>query len=270
MAIHPTSIVDPCAEIDAGVEVGPFCVIEAHVRVSAGCRLYQNVYLTGWTQIGEDCELHPGVIVGHKPQDTKYGGERSYCRVGRRTILRENVTIHRGTTPESYTLVGEECFFLANSHVGHNAVVGDRVTLINNALLGGHVVVGDGATLGGGAGVHQFVRIGQLAMVAGNATVLMDIVPFALTDSAGRIAGINRVGLRRAGFTADEVRRIREAYRTLFSRGLPFREAVNRLSDESASDNIDVLVEFLRQESKRGHAGRSRGSPSQGDCTHRP
>jgi len=233
-------------------------VIDAHVQIASGCRLYHNVYLTGWTQIGEDCELHPGVIVGHAPQDIKYAGQRTYCRIGRGTILREYVTVHRGTEPESETVVGEDCFILAGSHVGHNCRVGRGVTLINNTLLGGHVTVEDRATLGGAAGIHQFVRIGELAMVAGCARVVMDVVPFALADTDGRVAGINRVGLRRAGMPREHVLEIREAYRTLFALGLPFREAVEKLANDVKTPPGLRLLKFLQCESRKGIAGRPR------------
>ncbi len=258
MSIHPTAIIDPKAEVDGSVVVGPYCVIDAHVRVAAGCRLYQGVYLTGWTEVGEDCELHPGVIVGHAPQDRKYGGERSYCRVGARSILREYVTVHRGTLPESQTRIGEDCFLLAGSHVGHNCLLGNGVTLINSVLLGGHVEVGDLTTMGGRVSVHQFVRIGRLAMVAGHAAVPMDVVPFALVDVEGRIAGLNRVGLRRAGTPKEQVQDLREAYRVLFDRNLPFRGAVERVAKQVRTPAGRCLLEFLQSENKRGIAGRSR------------
>ncbi|UCC30043.1 MAG: acyl-ACP--UDP-N-acetylglucosamine O-acyltransferase [Phycisphaerales bacterium] len=258
MAIHPTAIIDPKAELDSSVEVGPYCVIDGHVRVAPGCRLYHGVYLTGWTEIGENCELHPGVVVGHRPQDTKYGGERSYCRIGRRTILREHVTIHRGTTPDSETVVGEDCFLLAGSHVGHNGLVGNRVTLVNNVLLGGHVEIGDDATLGGSAVVHQFVRVGELAMIAGNARVTRDVLPFALINVEGRVAGLNRVGMRRAGLPREQVNEIRDAYRVLFAHGLRLPEATAQLARELRSPPGKRLVQFLEGRSARGVAGRSR------------
>lgn len=258
MGIHPTAIIDRRAEIDASVEVGPFCVIEGNVQVGAGCRLYKGVYLTGWTQIAPDCELHPNVIVGHTPQDTKYNGERSFCRIGRGTILRENVTIHRGTIPDSETVVGEECFFLGGSHVAHNCIVGNRVTLINNALLGGHVEVGDRVTIGGGTPVHQFVRIGELAMVAGGARISMDVPPFMMTDSLGRIVGLNRVGIRRAELPREDVAEIREALRTLYGSRLPFRRAVEQLSQRLGTPSGVKLLQFLQQESRRGVAGKKR------------
>ncbi len=258
MRIHPTAIIDPKAELDTTVEVGPFCIIDAHVRVAADCRLYQGVYLTGWTQIGPGCELHPGVIVGHAPQDTKYSGERSYCRIGPGTVLREYVTIHRGTEPESETVVGKNCFLLGGSHVAHNCRVGSEVTLINNALLGGYVEIGDRTTIGGAAAVHQFVRVGELAMVAGMARIDQDIVPFALTDTTGRIAGINRIGLRRAEFPLDHIRDIREAYRTLFGQGLLFREAVNRLARVVKTPPGQRLLQFVQAKSLRGFARRAK------------
>jgi len=258
MPIHPTAIVNPQADVDGSVTVGPYCVVEGHVQVGANCLLYQNVYLTGWTRIEPDCELHPGVIVGHAPQDTKYKGERSYCRIGRGTVLREYVTIHRGTIPESTTVVGEDCFLLAGSHVGHNCALGNRVTLINNALLAGHVEVGDGATIGGAAAVHQFVRIGELTMVAGAARARMDIVPFALTDADGRIAGLNSVGLRRAEFPRDHVADIRNAFRILFSTGSPLENRLEQLAGAAQSPPGCRLLEFVKATGKRGLAGRSR------------
>ena len=258
MAIHPTAIIDPEAELDGSVVVGPFCVIEGHVRVGAGTRIYQGVYLTGWTDIGENCELHPGVIVGHEPQDTHYGGERSYCRIGRGTVIREHATIHRGTIPESETVVGEECFLLGGCHVAHNCVVGDRVTLINNVMLAGHVEIGDDATLGGGAGVHQFVRVGELAMIAGNARVTKDVPPFALLDVDGRVAGLNRVGLRRAGFPTEEVREMRDAYRLLFPRDRSAQANHEEVTRRFSSPPVKRLMEFLGQDTPRGVAGRTR------------
>lgn len=262
MSIHPTAIIDPKAELDSSVEVGPFCVIEGNVQVAAGCRLYQGVYLTGWTRIEENCVLHPGVIVGHEPQDTKYGGERSYCRVGRGTTLREYVTIHRGNAEETETSVGEECFLLAGAHIGHNCVVGDRVTLVNDVMLGGFVEVGDGATLGGQVGVHQFVRIGELAMVAGCARVTRDVVPFAVANIRGDMVGLNRIGMRRAGVSQEDVRQIRDVYRTVFARGNSFERAVSGLPGGKASDPRGRLVRFLTAKSKRGVAGRSRRDTS--------
>lgn len=259
MAIHPTAVIHPRAELAADVEVGPFCVIDEHVRVARGCRLIQRVYLTGWTEIGECCVIHPGAIVGHEPQDVKYHGERSYVRVGARTVLREYVTVHRGTMPDSTTKIGDDCFLLAGVHVAHNCSLGNRVTLINNVLLAGHVEVADQVTMGGGAVVHQFVRIGTLAMVAGNARVPMDLIPFALTDVEGRIAGLNRIGMRRANLSRDDFEEARAIYRQLYSGHTRFSEAVSNVVGCSwRTPSGQALQEFLVVESRRGIAGGSR------------
>ncbi len=259
-SIHPTAIVNAKAELGADVSIGPFCVIDGDVTIGRGCKLYQGVYVTGWTEIGDDCVLHPHVIVGHEPQDTKYAGERTFCRIGRRTILRENVSIHRGTTPETTTVVGEDCFLLGGSHVAHNCTVGNHVTLINNAMLAGHVTIGDRCTLGGGTGVHQFVRIGELAMVRGNARVPMDVVPFAMIDSTGKIAGINRVGVRRSSLDQSALEQIRNAYRVLFERGGgSFESGVHQLQEIAKSEVEHKILAFVKETSKRGLAGMSRG-----------
>lgn len=255
MPIHPSAYVHPRADIDPTVEVGPNCIIEANVRVGPGCRLYHNVFLTGWTQIGEGCTLHPGVIVGHEPQDVKYKGERTYCRVGNRCILREYVTIHRGTVTESTTTVGDDGFFLAGSHIGHNCTVGNRVTLINNTLLAGHVEIGDRVTIGGSSAIHQFVRVGELCMLQGCTGLGMDVPPFMMTDRMGRVAGLNRVGLRRAEIPPADRAEIRAFFGLLYRSGLPFAEAVRQIVAAAQTPSGKKLVAFMQAPSKRGFAG---------------
>lgn len=258
MAIHPTAIINPQAEIHSSVEIGPYCVIDGHVRIGANCKLYHQVYVTGWTEIGAGCVLHPGVIVGHEPQDTKYKGERSYCRIGQGTVLREYVTIHRASGEDLETVIGEWCFLLGGSHVGHNCIVGNDVTLVNNVLLAGHVTVQDRVTMGGSAMVHQFARVGELAMVSGFAPVHMDIVPFAMTDLRGKITGVNRVGLKRSNLSEDEISEIRESFRTLFRAGMGFSEASGVVVEKVKTPAGKRLADFLGAESKRGIAGSSR------------
>lgn len=264
MPIHPTAIVDRRSEIEADVEIGPYCVIDGLVRIGKGTRLFHGVYITGWTEIGEGCVFHPGAIVGHEPQDVKYHGERSYCRVGRNCVFRENVTVHRGTTPESTTSVGDDCFLLAGSHVAHNCTIGNRVTLINNVLLAGHVHVADRVTMGGGAVVHQFVRIGELAMIPGIGRVPKDAPPYSLLSVDGRVVGLNRVGMRRAGLSPEEFQDVRDAYRLLFGQRMAFSEAVKRLASEVRTPAARTLLNFVQAESKRGVAGRIRKSQQRG------
>jgi len=255
MAIHPTAIVSPDAHVDASVEIGPYTVIDSEVRLGAGCIIGPHVYITGWTTIGEHCCIHSGAVIGEAPQDVKYDGSRTFCEIGPGCIIREHVTIHRGTTPESTTKIGARCFFLASSHVAHNCVVGDEVTLINGALLAGHVTLGDRVTFGGQAAAHQFTRIGRLSMLAGDTSLTQDVPPFALTDRDGHIAGLNRVGMRRAGMSREEVADVREAYRRLYPPGRCTPEAV---PDGVTTDAGRVVAEFVTQESKRGLTGRSR------------
>ncbi|MBI1826978.1 MAG: acyl-ACP--UDP-N-acetylglucosamine O-acyltransferase [Planctomycetes bacterium] len=262
MSIHPTAIIERTVELDSNVTVGPYCVLEGNVQIASGCRLAHNVYVTGWTHIDADCELNTGVIVGHTPQDLKYKGERSYCRIGKGTILREYVTVHRGTLPESETVIGENCFLLGGSHVAHNCKLGKGVTLVNGALLAGHVEIRDGATLGGGALVHQFVRIGECVMITGNARVPMDVPPFAMVDPDGRVCGLNRIGMRRAGISPEQLDELRKAYRILYGSQLSFREAIDRLSREATGDAGRTLLNFLQADSRRGITGRSRRTTS--------
>ncbi len=263
MAIHPTAVVSRNAEIDPSVEIGPYSVIDAHVRIAAGCRLMQHVFVTGWTTIGEGCTLHPGVVIGHEPQDIKYKGERTFCRVGARNIFREFVTVHRGTTPESETTLGDDCFLLAGSHIGHNCIVGNRVTMVNNALLAGHVEVADQVTFGGVAAVHQFARIGRLSMIAGHARVPMDVPPFAMIDEDGHVVGINTIGMRRAGIGREDIMAVRAAYRTIYG-GAAFREGVAKLAAGCSSPIVAELSAFLAAPTRRGFAGRSRRSSPAG------
>lgn len=263
MSIHPTAIIDRHAQIDPSADIGPFCVIDAHVTVGPRCRLWQNVYLTGWTTIGEDCELHPGVVIGHTPQDIKHQGERSYCRIGARNIIREYTTIHRGTGEETATVVGDDNFILGGVHIGHNCVVGNRVTMVNGSKLAGHCTVADRVTFGGDAIIHQFVRIGELAMIGAGAPVAMDVPPYMLVDHDGKLIGINSVGLRRAGLPREDMIALRQAFHVLFRGGRGFRQAVEDLAGRVTTPSEATLIAFLRASSRRGILGPNRsGAPN--------
>lgn len=261
MSIHSTAIVHRDAVIDETAEIGPYAVIDGAVRIGPNVRVYPHAYITGWTKIGAGSEIHPGAIVGHAPQDVAYTGAETYCKIGEKTIIREGASIHRGTDAGSTTVVGNRCFIMAGAHVAHNCVVEDDVTMVNTAALAGHVHVGQRAFIGGGAGIHQFVRIGSLAMIAGHAAQSMDAPPFLLLDVKGRCVGVNSVGMRRAGLTREQRQDVKRAYRILYRSGRPFREAVEALADEVATDAGRNLLEFLRQPSRRGIAAghRSRG-----------
>lgn len=254
MPIHPTAIIDRRAEIDPTAEIGAYTIIDGVVRIGPGVRVYPHACLTGWTEIGANCEIHPNAVIGHAPQDLAYHGEESYCRIGEGTIMREGVSIHRGTAPRSATVVGRNCFLMANSHIGHNCQVGDDVKMANGALLAGHVHVGDGAFLSGNTAIHQFCRVGELVMVRGLSAVFMDIPPFFTVALNGLCAGINIVGLRRAGFTSEQRRDVQHAFRTLYHSGMTFRRAVEQLAQTVTTDAGRRIVDFLLAPSKRGIA----------------
>lgn len=252
MAIHPTAIIDSAAEIDPTGEVGAYTIVEGPVKIGAGAKIYHHVYLTGWTEIGPRCEVHPFSIIGHLPQDTHFEGQRSYCRIGAGTIIREYASIHRGTQPESATVVGEDCFLLAHTHLGHNCVLGDRVTMINRAMLGGHTEVGRGAVLSADVSTHQFVRVGEYAMIGSGATLVMDALPFMTARLRNACSGPNLVGLRRNGFSKLEIAEIKLAYKLIYRSGLPVSKAMNELESTLQTDAGRRLLAFMRAPSKRG------------------
>lgn len=256
MAIHPTAVISSEAQIDPTAEIGPFAVVDGAVRIGPRTRVFPNAYLAGWTEIGADCEIHPNAVVGHVPQDFHFGGERSYCRIGDGTIIREGASVHRGTQPESWTIVGPRCFLLASSHVGHNCVLGEGVKVYNCAALSGHVEVGDFAIVSGYSLTHQFVRIGAYCMIGGGARLTMDVPPYMSAVGETEVYGYNSIGLRRSGaFSSDEVLDVKTSYRTLYRSGLPFRQAVDQLAGLVRTRTGRHILEFVRAESRRGIAG---------------
>jgi len=252
MKIHSSAVIDPKAEIDSDVEIGPYVVIEGMVKIKGGTRVMAHAYLTGWTEIGNGNEIHPGAILGDTPQDTAYKGERTYLRIGDQNIFREYVQVHRGTVAGSSTVIGNNNFLMATSHVGHNCKLGDNVILANGALLGGHVEVGNGVFVSGNCVVHQFVRIGEYALMRGLSGTSRDVPPYAIVDWQHTVRGVNVVGLKRAGFDEKRIRAIREAFRVLFRKGRNLALAIKEV-EKSARANTDVsaLLEFIKA-SKRG------------------
>jgi UDP-N-acetylglucosamine acyltransferase len=250
--IHPTAIIDPKAQIDPDVEIGPYVVIEGQVRIKRGTRVMAHAYLTGWTEIGEGNEIHPGVVLGDAPQDTAYKGEETYLKIGDQNIFREYVQVHRGTVAGSSTVIGNDNFLMATAHVGHNCKLGDNVILANGALLGGHVEVGNNVFISGNCVVHQFVRIGDYSLMRGLSGTSRDVPPFAIVDWQHTVRGVNVVGLKRAGFDEKRIRAIRGAFRVLFRKGRNLGLAVQEV-EKSAGANTDVLalLEFIKS-SERG------------------
>ncbi|HJQ24439.1 MAG TPA: acyl-ACP--UDP-N-acetylglucosamine O-acyltransferase [Blastocatellia bacterium] len=246
MQIHPTAIIDDGAQLGAGVTVGPYAVIESDTRIGERTEIGAHACVKRFTTIGADCRVHEGAVIGGEPQDLAFTGCDSGVRIGDRCTMREGVTIHRGTQPGSETVVGADCYLMAYAHVAHNCRLGDRVIIANNVALAGHIEIADRVFISGGVVVHQFCRLGRLAMLGGNAKIVQDCLPFVTTDGVpGRACGLNVVGLRRAGFTAGELRTLKEAYRLLLRASLPLDQALQQLA-ELNDTKVNEMIEFVR------------------------
>lgn len=262
MPVHPTAVIDPRAEVDPSAEIGPYAVIDGPVRIGAGAIIGPHVHLLGRTSIGPGCRLHAGVIVGDLPQDRAYKGSPTECHIGAETILREYVTIHRGTAEGTSTVIGERCFVMAHAHVGHNCRVGDDVMLVNGSLLGGYVEVGRRAVISGNAAVHQFVRVGELAMIAGLAKIVQDVPPYMMVDGPGWCVGVNAIGMRRAGMDPAERREVKAMFRRLYCVPTSLSAAVQEFETTVQTTAGRTILQFLQHPSRRGigaHGGPRKG-----------
>ncbi|MDZ4791212.1 MAG: acyl-ACP--UDP-N-acetylglucosamine O-acyltransferase [Hyphomicrobiales bacterium] len=252
--VHAAAAVDPAAQLGEGVEIGPFCVIGAHVEIADNVRVHSHVVISGHTKIGEGTEIFPFASLGHNPQDRKFRGEASRLVIGSRNVIREYVTMNGGTEAGGLvTEIGANGLFLAGSHVAHDCRIGNNVLLVNNATLGGHCVVEDYASLGGLSAVHQWVRIGAYAFVGGMSGVENDVIPFGIVlGNRAALAGLNIVGLKRHGFEREQIHALRKAYRLLFSTEGTLME---RLSDVEAMFDGDAgvqrIVTFIKAQSDR-------------------
>ena len=252
--IHPTAIVENGAEIGENVTVGPYCIIGPEVVLGDGVILISHVVMNGRTDIGGKTRVFPFASIGTPPQDLKYRGEPSRLVVGWNTVIREHVTMNPGTEGGGMlTQVGNNCLFMAGSHVAHDCRVGDHVILVNHATLGGHVRIGDWAILGGLSAVHQFVRIGRHAMVGGMSGVEHDVIPYgSVVGNRARLSGLNVVGLKRRDFSRDTIHALRNAYRLLFAAEGTMTERLDDVA-ELFRDNEPVMeiVDFIRADSSR-------------------
>jgi UDP-N-acetylglucosamine acyltransferase len=253
MVVHPTAHVHPGAHIGEDVEIGPYAVVDEHVTLGPRTRVLAHAVLTGWTEIGADNVIHYGAVLGHEPQDVAYDGSESYLRIGDQNVFREYTLIHRGTAGGSATVIGNGNMFMGYSHAAHNALIGDHVVLANGTQLAGHVEVGDNAFISGAVMVHQFCRIGRLAMVSGLSAMNQDVPPFM--TAGGRpcaVSGINVIGLRRAGFSAEARDQVKNAYKTLYRSNLLIKEAVAEIEKAGTLiPEVRELVDFVKN-SKKG------------------
>jgi UDP-N-acetylglucosamine acyltransferase len=252
--IHPTALVDAGAEIADDVAIGPYTIIGPHVRIGPGTRIGPHAVITGRTTLGARNRVFQFASVGEIPQDRKYGGEPTNTEIGDDNVVREFVTIHAGTAQDrGTTTIGNGNWFLAYTHVAHDCVIGHSTTFSNNAQIAGHVVIGDFVVLGAYAGVHQFCRVGEHAMLAAGAIVRQDVPPYVtVSGHPAKPAGTNSEGLRRRGFTADQIAAVRRAYKTLYREERSLEDAREALARAAVETPLIAPLAAFLGESSRG------------------
>jgi len=255
MTVHATAILDPAAKISSSCKIGPYCVIGPDVEVGERCTLHSHVTIEGPTKIGADNSLFPFSSIGLAPQDISYAGEPTRLEIGDHNVVREFVTINRGTVKGGgLTRVGNRTLIMAYVHVAHDCVIGDDVILANAATLGGHVTVEEWATVGALCPVHHFVRIGAHSFIGGGTTITRDVLPFSKTVAARdtHAYGLNATGLERRGFTKDRIRKLHHAYKVLLASKLNTTQALEKLkSEQDRGEDVEMLIRFI-EASERG------------------
>jgi UDP-N-acetylglucosamine acyltransferase len=252
--IHSTAVIEPGAKIAESAIIGPYCVIGGQVEIGPDVKLVSHVAVDGLTSIGDGTVVYPFASLGHRPQDLKYNGEPSRLVIGKNNQIREGVTMNPGTAGGGMlTQVGNDCLFMTGSHVAHDCFIGDHAILVNNATLGGHVSVGEYAVLGGLSAVHQFVRIGRHVMVGGMTGVENDVIPYGtVTGNRAHLSGLNLVGLKRRGYSRDDIHAIRNAYRLLFAPEGTMAERLEEVAEQFKHvQPVMEIVDFIQADSSR-------------------
>ena len=248
MSIDPRAVIEPGAKLAPDVVVGPYAIIGAHVEIGPGCRIGPHSVVTGWTRLGANNQISQFASIGDAPQDKKYAGEPTRLEIGDRNVFREYVTVNRGTThDEGVTRIGHDNLFMAYTHVAHDCRIGNHVVMANVATLAGHVEIGDHVIMGGLSAVHQFCKIGAHAFIANNTAVTRDVPPYVM--AVGQPAephSVNATGLSRRGFTPEQVRNVKSAFRTLYRSELPLETALERLRESAATQpEVAAMVDFI-------------------------
>lgn len=251
--IHPTAIIDPSAELDPTVEVGPYAVIEAGVTIGAGTKIGPHVHIQGITKIGRDNFIGTGAVIGLPPQHAAYKGAPTRVEIGDNNTFREYVSIHRAYVDGAATVIGNRCYIMGYVHIGHDSKVGDGAIMANTAVLAGHAVLGAGSFVSGFSGLHQFCRAGRLAMIGGLAKVTQDVPPFVMIDGIpGRIRGLNKVGMKRAGVSEESIAELELIAKRLHDGGPETGATAAGIDLAPLGPEAREFVEFYLSENKRG------------------
>ncbi len=259
--INPAAHISPSAQIDTDVEIGPNVIIGDHAMIGRGTKIMANAVIGPWTKLGRDNIVHYGAIIGHDPQDFGYNGEETFLEIGNGNCFREYVTVHRGNREGTKTLIGDNNYFMVQSHIAHNCIVANNTIVAGGTLVAGHVTIEDRAIISGNCVVHQFCHIGTLAMMRGLSRTSRDVPPFCIMDETHTVRTVNLVGLRRNGYDSTRVRAIKNAFKLLFRSGPNMRENLARAESElDMTDDVRYMLDFIKN-SKRGVCfGRSTAS----------
>ncbi|MEW4452770.1 acyl-ACP--UDP-N-acetylglucosamine O-acyltransferase [Bremerella sp. JC817] len=258
--IHPSAIVHATAEIGHDVTIGPFCVIEENTKVGDGCQINSFASIKKGTTLGANNKVHEHAVIGGPPQHLRAGVELGEVIIGTGNVFREFVTVHRGLAPGKNTVIGDNNLLMVQAHVGHDTIIGSNTIITNNVMLGGHVVIEDRAYVSGAVAVHQFCRVGRNAMVGGQAHVVQDVAPFVTVDGCSSlVVGLNTIGLKRSGYSPEQLSELKRAYRIIFRSNLTNREALERVRREFPQSPALHFATFLADSERGFIQGRSRG-----------
>jgi len=251
MSISELAVVSKSAKIAPDVEIGPYVIIEDGVELARRVKVWPHAYICKGTTVGEDTQIHMGAVLGHIPQDLAFQNKPSYLNIGKRNVIREYATIHRGTKEGSSTVIGDDCYLMALAHVGHNCQIGNKVIIANGVLLAGYVTVEDSAFISGNVVIHQYCRIGELAMIGGYSGVNKDVPPYMLVRGPSMIRAINLVGLRRAKFNKEAMDGIKQAFKLLYLSEFNISHALEEMRKLAPIKELDHLINFI-EGAKRG------------------
>lgn len=254
---HPTAIVSSKAQIGDNVEIGPYSIIKDDVIIGNGVKIASHVVIYDGARIADNVKIYQSASVSHIPQDLKFNGEQTSFEIGENTVIHEFVTLHRGTSETKVSKVGKNCLLMAYTHVAHDCILGDNVILANAVQIGGHAQIDDFAMIGGSTPMHQFCKVGKHAIVGGGFKISKDVPPYVLAGNWPlKYEGLNLIGLRRRGFTNDDIMTIKKAYQIIYNSGLPVFKAVERIKEELSIDNpyISEILSFI-EKAKRGIIG---------------